>query len=455
MLIKSINPANNQIINEYEEMNSSTINNILENSVLTYNHWRKEAINSRSQKMHKLADLLIAKSQEFGTIITLEMGKPITQSIAEVEKCAFLCRYYADNAEKFLESEYVKTDFSKSFISYQPLGVVLAIMPWNFPFWQVLRFSVPAIMAGNCVILKHASNVTDCALAIESLFEEAGFPKNTLSTVILSGTKVDSLIADKRIEAVTFTGSTPAGRAVAISSAKNIKKSVLELGGSDPAIVLEDADLALATSACSSARLSNAGQSCIAPKRFIVHHSVYDEFTNLVVEQFKNAKIGDPMDSDTDIGPLAKRKFVDDIHNQVRESIKKGAKLLTGGDISELGENFYMPTVIGDVKPNSPAWDEELFGPVASIIPAKDEEEAIKIANDTSFGLGASIFTQDIEKGERIAEQELQAGSCFVNDFVRSDPRLPFGGIKESGYGRELGLYGLRELVNIKTIVVR
>lgn len=455
MLIKSINPANNQIINEYEEMNSSTINNILENSVLTYNHWRKEAINSRSQKMHKLADLLIAKNQELGTIITLEMGKPITQSIAEVEKCAFLCRYYADNAEKFLEPEYVETDFSKSFISYQPLGVVLAIMPWNFPFWQVLRFSVPAIMAGNCVILKHASNVTGCALAIESLFEEAGFPKNTLSTVILSGTKVDSLIADKRIEAVTFTGSTPAGRAVAISSAKNIKKSVLELGGSDPAIVLEDADLALATSACSSARLSNAGQSCIAPKRFIVHHSVYDEFTNLVVEQFKNAKIGDPMDSDTDIGPLAKRKFVDDIHNQVRESIKKGAKLLTGGDISELGENFYMPTVIGDVKPNSPAWDEELFGPVASIIPAKDEEEAIKIANDTSFGLGASIFTQDIEKGERIAEQELQAGSCFVNDFVRSDPRLPFGGIKESGYGRELGLYGLRELVNIKTIVVR
>ncbi len=455
MLIKSINPANNQIINEYEEMNSSTINNILENSVLTYNHWRKEAINSRSQKMHKLADLLIAKSQEFGTIITLEMGKPITQSIAEVEKCAFLCRYYADNAEKFLESEYVKTDFSKSFISYQPLGVVLAIMPWNFPFWQVLRFSVPAILAGNCVVLKHASNVTGCALAVESLFEEAGFPKQTLSTVILSGAKVDSIIADNRIKAVTFTGSTPAGRAVAISSAKNIKKSVLELGGSDPAIVLEDADLALATSACSSARLSNAGQSCIAPKRFIVHHSVYDEFTNLVVEQFKNAKIGDPMDSDTDIGPLAKRKFVDDIHNQVRESIKKGAKLLTGGDISELGENFYMPTVIGDVKPNSPAWDEELFGPVASIIPAKDEEEAIKIANDTSFGLGASIFTQDIEKGERIAEQELQAGSCFVNDFVRSDPRLPFGGIKESGYGRELGLYGLRELVNIKTIVVR
>lgn len=455
MLIKSINPANNQIINEYEEMNSSTINNILENSVLTYNHWRKEAINSRSQKMHKLADLLIAKSQEFGTIITLEMGKPITQSIAEVEKCAFLCRYYADNAEKFLESEYVKTDFSKSFISYQPLGVVLAIMPWNFPFWQVLRFSVPAILAGNCVVLKHASNVTGCALAVESLFEEAGFPKQTLSTVILSGAKVDSIIADNRIKAVTFTGSTPAGRAVAISSAKNIKKSILELGGSDPAIVLEDADLALATSACSSARLSNAGQSCIAPKRFIVHHSVYDEFTNLVVEQFKNAKIGDPMDSDTDIGPLAKRKFVDDIHNQVRESIKKGAKLLTGGDISELGENFYMPTVIGDVKPNSPAWDEELFGPVASIIPAKNEEEAIKIANDTSFGLGASIFTQDIEKGERIAEYELQAGSCFVNDFVRSDPRLPFGGIKESGYGRELGLYGLRELVNIKTIVVR
>ena len=455
MLIKSINPANNQVINEYEEMNSSTINNILEKSVSTFNNWRKERLYSRMQKMHKLADLLIVKNQELGTIITLEMGKPITQSIAEVEKCAFLCRYYADNAEKFLEPEYVETDFSKSFISYQPLGVVLAIMPWNFPFWQVLRFSVPAIMAGNCVILKHASNVTGCALAIESLFEEAGFPKQTLSTVILSGAKVDSIIADNRIKAVTFTGSTPAGRAVAISSAKNIKKSVLELGGSDPAIVLEDADLALATSACSSARLSNAGQSCIAPKRFIVHHSVYDEFTNLVVEQFKNAKIGDPMDSDTDIGPLAKRKFVDDIHNQVRESIKKGAKLLTGGDISELGENFYMPTVIGDVKPNSPAWDEELFGPVASIIPAKDEEEAIKIANDTSFGLGASIFTQDIEKGERIAEQELQAGSCFVNDFVRSDPRLPFGGIKESGYGRELGLYGLRELVNIKTIVVR
>ncbi len=454
-MIQSINPVNNQIIKEYEEMNSSTIDKILDKTVENFGLWRKSSIKSRCEKMIKLAELLLLKREELGKIITLEMGKPITQSIAEVEKCAFLCKYYAENADEYLKTEYVTTDFSKSFISYQPLGAVLAIMPWNFPFWQVLRFSVPAILSGNCVVLKHASNVTGCAIAVESLFEEAGFPKNTLSTIILSGSKVENVIADKRIEAVTFTGSTPAGRAVAISAGKNIKKSVLELGGSDPAIILEDADLELATTACSTSRLSNAGQSCISPKRFIVHQSVYDEFTNLVLAQFQNAKIGDPMDKTTEIGPLAKRKFVDDIHFQVKESVNKGANLLLGGKISELGDNFYLPTVIADVKPNSPAWDEELFGPVASIIPAKNEEEAIKIANATSFGLGASIFTKDIEKGERIATYELQAGSCFVNDFVRSDPRLPFGGIKESGYGRELGLHGLRELVNIKTIVVK
>ena len=455
MLIKSINPATGELIQEYEEMQMSQVDEVLDNSVTAFHLWRKEPINKREEIVQKLGELLFSQKEKLATIISLEMGKPIQQSRAEIEKCAGLCHYYAEKGTSFLESQYVETEFRKSYVAFRPLGLVLAIMPWNFPFWQVLRFSIPALLAGNTVVLKHSSNVSGCSIAIEQIMKEAGFPTNVFQSLILTSSRIGGVISDRRVQAVTFTGSTPAGRSVGITAGKSIKKSVLELGGSDPAIILADANLTAAAEICVQARLANAGQSCISPKRFIVEASVYDEFQHLVVEGFKKAVIGDPMDESTQIGPLARVNLRLDIEAQVNNSIEKGSKLLLGGEEAYLGGNYYMPTVLGNVLKGTPAWNEELFGPVAALIKANDCQEAIRIANDITFGLGASIFTADVERGQQIAEYELEAGSCFVNDIVRSDPRLPFGGIKESGYGRELALYGLREFVNIKTIVVR
>ena len=387
--------------------------------------------------------------------MTLEMGKPINQSKAEIEKCAWACEYYAANAEKFLADEIIITDASRSYNAYKPLGVVLAVMPWNFPFWQVFRFAAPNLMAGNAGILKHSSNVTGCAFAIEEIFREAGFPENIFRALIISSKNIKPVIENKNISAVTITGSVPAGRAVATMAGSALKKSVLELGGSDPYLILEDADLEIASEICVNSRIINGGQSCIAAKRFIVVESILDEFENLFVKKMKLKKMGDPFNPENDLGPQAKIELRNELHQQVVNSLSKGASLLLGGEIPKIKGAYYPPTVLTNVFPGMPAYDEELFGPVAAIIKVKDEDEGIKAANNTSFGLGAAVFTLNNDKGEKIAKDRLNAGCCFVNDLVKSDPRLPFGGIKESGYGRELSFIGIREFVNIKSVYVK
>ena len=405
--------------------------------------------------MRHLAELLKQKKDLLGLLMTKEMGKPIKQSIAEAEKCAWVCEYYADNAEKFLSQKEIPTGSTKSFISFQPIGIVLAIMPWNFPFWQVFRFASPALMAGNVGILKHASNVQGCAIEIEKLFLEAGFPKFAFSNLVIGSKKVSNVIKNSKISAVTLTGSTPAGKSVASLAGSLLKKTVLELGGNDPYVILEDADLDNAVKSCIAGRMLNAGQSCIAAKRFIVVQSSLKEFIDKVHNEIKKMKMGDPINPDINIGPMVNNIARDELHQQVLISIEKGAKLLFGGKIPQLDGAFYPPTLLVDVEPGMPAFDDELFGPVAVVISAKDQSHAIELANKTNFGLGAAIFTRDLDKGENIATKELEAGSCFVNDFVKSDPRLPFGGIKESGYGRELSEFGIQEFVNIKSVVVQ
>jgi succinate-semialdehyde dehydrogenase/glutarate-semialdehyde dehydrogenase len=383
-----------------------------------------------------------------------EMGKPLKQGAAEVEKCALGCDYYADNAEAHLAPETIKTENSKSYVAFEPLGVVLAVMPWNFPLWQVYRFAAPALMAGNVGVLKHASNVPGCALVIEEIFTQAGFPEGAFRTLLIANKQVQAVIEHPLVRAVTLTGSTAAGKTVAAQAAAVLKKTVLELGGSDPYVVLEDADLDHAVQTCVNSRLINSGQSCIAAKRFIVVEPVLAAFTDRFVALMKTKKVGDPFIEGTDVGPQARRDLRDDLHKQVIASIERGATLLLGGEVPPGKGAYYPATVLADVKPGMPAYDEELFGPVAAIIGAKDEEEAVRIANDTIFGLGAAVFTKDANRGERIA-RELEAGATFVNSSVASDPRLPFGGIKESGYGRELGSYGIKEFVNVKTVCVK
>lgn len=455
MQLKSINPANGEVIHAYDEFQWGEIDNCLDDATDAFCQWRQSPIDKRAELLNALAVKLIEKKEGLAVGISLEMGKPIREARAEIEKCAWVCRYYAENAEKFLTRQEVPTEASLSYVSFQPLGPVLAIMPWNFPFWQVFRFAAPALVAGNTVLLKHASNVPACAMAIEQLFLEAGFPEKTFQTLLISSRKIDNVISDKRIQAVTFTGSTPAGRSVAELCGKNLKKSVLELGGSDPYIILADADVAQAADICVKARMLNGGQSCISAKRFIVEDRVYDQFEALVLEKMKTIVMGDPLDEATQLGPLARNNIRLDLQMQVNNSLAKGARMLMGSDNPDLPGAFYPPTVLADVKHGMPAYHEELFGPVVSLIRVQDEKEAICIANDTHFGLGAALFTADAEKGRHIAEHELEAGTCFVNDFVRSDPRLPFGGINESGYGRELSHFGLYEFMNIKTIVVR
>jgi len=454
-MLSSINPANNKLIKIYDEMSSEESSKIISLADKSFNSWKETTFTLRSELMKNAANVLRENSEEYSILMTTEMGKPILQSRAEVEKCAWVCDYYADNAEKFLEDEIIKTEAAKSFVSYQPLGVILAVMPWNFPFWQVFRFAAPNLMAGNAGLLKHASNVSGCALAIEDVFRKAGFPENILRTLLITSKNVKDIISNEKVRAVTLTGSVPAGKSVASLAGSLIKKTVLELGGSDPYIVLEDADLEKAAMSCVNSRLINAGQSCIAAKRFIIVESVYNEFEKLFLDFMSKKKMGDPLDEKNDLGPQANIQLRDELHEQVIRSIKQGAELILGGTIPEKDVAYYPPTILKNVKPGMAAFDEELFGPVAALIKAKDENEAIELANNSVFGLGAAVFTKDLKRGERIVKEKLNAGCCFVNDSVKSDPRLPFGGIKESGYGRELSPFGLKEFVNIKTVYIK
>ncbi|RMF57736.1 MAG: NAD-dependent succinate-semialdehyde dehydrogenase [Calditrichaeota bacterium] len=454
-MIEVINPATGEQIKTYEEMTPEQVAQAIDQAHEAHLAWRKTTFSERGDLMKKAAEVLRKNEQPYAELMAREMGKPVRDGRAEVAKCAWVCDYYAQEAETMLQPEIVPTEASLSFVTFQPLGVVLAVMPWNFPFWQVFRFAAPALMAGNAGVLKHASNVPGCALAIEDVFRQAGFPEHLFTTLLIGSRQVEAVIDNPRVVAVTLTGSTPAGRAVAAKAGERLKKTVLELGGSDPYIILEDANLEDAVTTCVTSRLINAGQSCIAAKRFVVVDSLRARFEKLFVEQMRAKRMGDPLREDTAVGPQARHDLRDELHRQVQRSIELGATCLLGGEIPEGPGAYYPPTVLTDVKKGMPAYDEELFGPVAAIIPVKNEREAIRVANDTIFGLGAAIFTRDSAKGERIATTELQAGSCFVNTFVKSDPRLPFGGIKESGYGRELSHYGIKEFVNIKTVYVK
>jgi len=454
-MLTSINPANNNPIKNYDELTLDEAAKIIFLADESFKLWKETSFAHRSKLMNNAAKVLRDNSEEYSVLMTMEMGKPIKQSRTEVEKCAWVCEYYAENAEKFLADEIIKTEALKSFVTYQPLGAVLAIMPWNFPFWQVFRFAAPNLMAGNAGLLKHASNVSGCALAIEDVFRKAGFPEYLFSSLFITSKNVKEIIENKLVGAVTLTGSVPAGKSVASLAGSLIKKTVLELGGSDPYIILEDADLQKAAEACVTSRLINAGQSCIAAKRFIIVESVYDEFEKLYLEIMSNKKMGDPMNDENDLGPQASLQLRDELHEQVLRSVEQGAEIILGGNIPDLLGAYYPPTILRNVKPGMAAFDEELFGPVAALIKAKDEDDAIELANYSIFGLGAAVFTNDVQKGEHIAKEKLNAGCCFVNDFVKSDPRLPFGGIKESGYGRELSPFGIKEFVNIKTVYVK
>ncbi len=454
-MLQSINPFNQEVIRNYKEYSQNEINHIITEVGSEFTKWRQTNFSERANLLRNTASILKKNIEEYSKIITMEMGKSIRESRAEIEKCAWVCEYYAENGHKFLSPKEIKTDASKSYVTFQPLGVILAVMPWNFPFWQVLRFTTPTLMAGNVGILKHSSNVSRCALAIEQIIHDAGFPKNAFRTLLINNKKVASIIENPIIKAVSLTGSTPAGTAVASKAGEMLKKTVLELGGSDPYIIMKDADLRKAADCCSISRLINTGQSCIAAKRFIVVESVLQEFQSLLIQNMHNVIMGDPFDERTDIGPMARIDLRDELHLQVLKSVKLGAQLLLGGQIPPGIGAFYPPTILADVKPGMPAFDEELFGPVAAIVPAKDENNAIALANKSVFGLGAAVFTKDASHGEKIAAEKLEAGCCFVNDFVKSDPRLPFGGIKQSGYGRELSDFGIREFVNIKTVYIK
>lgn len=454
MKITSINPATDQPIRDYEVMEPDEVRTIIAATYRAYGSWRKTTFAERATLMRAAAKILRERAPELGRLMTEEMGKPVKAGRAEAIKCATVCEYYAEKAESIMAPEMIESDAGKSFVSFQPIGPVLAVMPWNFPFWQVFRFAAPALMAGNVGLLKHASNVPGCALAIEKIFHDAGFPSDVFRTLMIGSKAVPAVIENEYVRAVTLTGSTSAGQSVAAIAGKALKKSVLELGGSDPYLILADADLEQAAAACATSRLINSGQSCIAAKRFIVVEAVREEFERLFVEQMRAAKMGDPMNEENSIGPQARRDLRDELHEQVVKSIAGGARCLLGGKIPEGPGAYYPATVLTDVKKGVLAYSDELFGPVASIIPVKDEHEAILVANDSVFGLGAAVFTRDLAKGERIATVELEAGCCVVNGFVKSDPRLPFGGIKESGYGRELSHYGLKEFVNIKSVCV-
>lgn len=454
MAITTVNPSTGERIANYPEMSSTQIEEVLRATEDAFQSWRRFNLAERIEPLRRLAGHLRTRASEYAELMSEEMGKPLNAAEEEIHKCAWVCDYYAESAPESLADQIVESDASRSLVTFQPLGVVLAIMPWNFPFWQVVRFAAPTLTAGNAAILKHAPNVTGCGLALEVLFREAGYPEHLFRTLVVDVPEVDTIIRDDRIQAVTLTGSTRAGRAVAAAAGSVIKKSVLELGGSDPSVVLADADLDLAADACVESRLNNSGQSCIAAKRLIVVRSVRDDFQARVVNRMSEAVPGDPTDPATTLGPIARADLRENLHRQVTLSVAQGARVVLGGELPDGPGFFYPPTVLTDVGPGMPAYDEEIFGPVVSIIPVTGEDEALRVANTTAYGLGASIYTRDVEKGERLASEWLEAGACFVNSFVRSDPRLPFGGIKQSGYGRELSPLGIREFVNVKTVWV-
>jgi succinate-semialdehyde dehydrogenase/glutarate-semialdehyde dehydrogenase len=453
--MQSINPYTGEVVAEYREHSAAEVEEIITQVDRAFRSWKQTSFQERSVLMKNLQAKLLEKKEELAGMMVLEMGKVKREALGEIEKCAWICSYYAENAEAFLKSEPVKTEATESYIAYRPIGTVLAVMPWNFPFWQVFRFLAPALMAGNTGVLKHASNVSGCALAIEKLVAEAGFPEDVFRTLLISSKSVKQVIENPKVKAVTLTGSASAGRSVASIAGSALKKSVLELGGSDPYLILADADVEAAARLCVVSRLINAGQSCIGAKRFIAVDSVYDQFKSEFVRLMSETRYGDPLDPQTTIGPLARTDLRDELHQQVEQSRRMGARVLTGGYIPKGEAAFYPPTVLENVVPGMPAYHEELFGPVAVLYRVKDETEVIRIANDTVFGLGAGIFTSNIEKGKELAEKGLEAGCVFVNDFVKSDPRLPFGGVGESGYGRELSRVGIREFVNVKTVVVK
>ncbi len=454
MAIASINPANGETVKTYREMTPQEAAAAVDEAHETWKSWRATSFAERARLMKKTSAILRGRKNELAKLMATEMGKPVKQGVAEAEKCALACDYYADNAEAILAPQAIATEATRSYVAFEPLGVVLAVMPWNFPLWQVYRFAAPALMAGNVGVLKHASNVPGAALAIESMFLEAGFPKGAFRTLLIGSAGVQGVIEHRHVRAVTLTGSTPAGRSVASQAGQVLKKSVLELGGSDPYVVLEDADLELAAQTCVNSRLINAGQSCIAAKRFVVVAPVLGEFTDRFVALMRAKKVGDPFDDATEVGPLARHDLRAGLHKQVLASIERGARVLLGAQLPPGPGAFYPPTVLAGVKPGNPAFDEELFGPVAALIEAKDEADAVRLANATTFGLGAAVFTRDLQRGERVARL-FESGAAFVNSLVASDPRLPFGGIKESGYGRELGSFGIKEFVNVKSVYVK
>jgi succinate-semialdehyde dehydrogenase/glutarate-semialdehyde dehydrogenase len=448
MVIASVNPANGLTIRVFEALQEAAIDAALARSVSAVRVNRSRGFHERASRMNRAAEILEERRQELGRLITTEMGKPVKAAVAEVLKCASNCRYYAEHAQSYLADEHVRTEAKETFIRYEPMGTILAVMPWNFPFWQVFRFAAPALMAGNVAVLKHASNVPQCALAIEEVFREAGFRDGEFQTLLITSEQVERVIADARVNAVTLTGSEAAGASVASIAAKHIKKAVLELGGSDPFVVMPSANIEEAVSTAVKARIVNNGQSCIAAKRFIVHESIADDFEKRFVAAMEALKVGDPFDESNDVGPLATPQIADDIEKQVRDSVAAGAQLLTGGKRTG---NYYAPTVLARIPPNAPAACEETFGPVASLFRVADISSAITTANASPFGLGASIWTNDRAEMDRFIDG-IETGQVFINAMVASDPRLPFGGTKHSGFGRELGVYGIREFVNVKTV---
>jgi succinate-semialdehyde dehydrogenase / glutarate-semialdehyde dehydrogenase len=451
MAIATVNPATGQLIKSFEPLSDSQIEVKLQRAVDTFSEYRKVPFAERARMMLKAGAILESEKENYGRIMTTEMGKTFRSAVDEAVKCAWVCRYYAENAERFLADEVVETSASRSYIRYQPLGAVLAVMPWNFPFWQVLRFAAPALMAGNVGLLKHASIVPQSALMIEELFRKAGFPEGAFQTLLIGSQKVERILDDPRVAAATLTGSEGAGVHVGMAAAKRIKKVVLELGGSDPFIVMPSANLEAAVTTAVKARIFNNGQSCIAAKRFIVAEKIADEFESKFASKMEALKVGDPFDEKTELGPLATADGVTDLDRDVQKTIKAGARVLTGGKPLDRPGNFYAPTVLTNIPKESPAYREELFGPVASVFRAKDVDHAIQIANDSRFGLGASAWTNDKTERERFIN-DLESGMVFINRMVASDPRIPFGGVKWSGHGRELGAHGIREFTNIKTV---
>ena len=454
MGIATVNPATGETLKTFTALTDTEIEEKLAVADRTFREYRKTSFTERSQWLRQTADIVEQEAETFGKIITEEMGKPLAQAIAEVKKCASVCHYYADNAKTFLAPTPTKTDASESFVTYHPLGAILAVMPWNFPFWQVFRFAAPALMAGNVGLLKHASNVPQCAIALEDIFRRGGFPDGALQTLLIGADKVAQIVADDRVKAATLTGSEPAGASLAAIAGKHIKKTVLELGGSDPFIVLESADLEEAVKTAVTARMLNNGQSCIAAKRFILVGAIADPFEKALLEAYKTLTVGDPTDPNTDIGPLATASILRELDGLVRTCVSQGAQVLIGGEPLDRAGNFYPPTLLANIPPGTPADTEEFFGPVGLIFRVNTLDEAIELANSTPLGLGASAWTNNLEEGARLI-RDIDTGAVFINGMTKSDPRLPFGGIKRSGYGRELSVEGIREFVNLKTVWIK